>query len=57
MLKRNKNIKFKKKGNRSATCNPVQERPVPIFRAGWFFLEIKNLNKNLTCIVKAHRVC
>jgi hypothetical protein len=55
MIKKNNNIKFKKKGNQSATCHPVQGRLIFLFSAGWPFLEIKNLYKNLTCIIKVLR--
>jgi hypothetical protein len=55
MTKRNKNMKFKKKGNQSTIYDLVQGRLMSLFSAGWLFLEIKNLNKNLTCVIKVLR--
>jgi hypothetical protein len=55
MIKRNKNIKLKKKGNQPATYCPVKGRLMSLFSTGWLFLEVKNLNKNLTCIIKVLR--
>jgi hypothetical protein len=51
MIKRDKNNKFKKKGNRSATCRPAKGKLMSLFRAGWLFPEVKNLNKNLIRMV------
>ncbi|MDR1335755.1 MAG: hypothetical protein LBK22_02875, partial [Tannerella sp.] len=43
MIKRDKNNKFKKKGNQPATCRPAKGKLMSLFRAGWLFPEVKNL--------------
>jgi hypothetical protein len=55
MVKRYINIRFKEKGDQPATYLPVQEGLIALFRAGWFFLEINDLYKNLTLIIKVLR--
>jgi hypothetical protein len=50
------NIKFKKKGSQSATCHSGKERLIFLFRTDWLFLEIKDLYKNLTCVIKVLRL-
>jgi hypothetical protein len=49
-------MKFKKKGNQPAIYRAVKGRLKSLFSAGWLFLEIKNLNKNLTCVIKVLRL-
>jgi hypothetical protein len=56
MIKKYNNTEFKRKGTRSATCNPLKGRLVSLFRSGRFFLEIKNLYKKLTPVFKVLRL-
>jgi hypothetical protein len=49
------NIRFKKKGSQLAIYYPVKGRLISLFSTDWPFLEIRNLYKNLICIIKVLR--
>jgi hypothetical protein len=53
--KSNNNIKFKEKGNRTATCYPVKGKLISLFRSGRSFSETGNLYKNLIHLIKVLR--
>jgi hypothetical protein len=48
-------MRFKKKRDQLATYDDVQGELIFIFRTNWLFLEIKDLYKNLTLVIKVLR--